>query len=506
MSKVLGSVELRDAIERLRISEPQRKIVLCHGVFDLVHPGHLEHFVEAKKYGDLLIVSITADLYINKGPNRPYFDQARRASFLSALEIVDFVYVVESDSAVDAISVVKPDFYIKGSEYEKIESDITGKMIIEKHHVESFGGKVIFTHGFTSSSTRLINELLLPQDSELRKWVKDFKQKVSLDSVNYWIDNLRTVELSVLGETIIDAYTECRPLTKSSKDPILAFHRFDTHEYLGGVLAIADSCSNWSLKTKVYSVCGRDFEARLESIGKSTDYEKYLVEFNDRPTITKHRFVDMSSMNRVFEFYQYNPEPLETDEQNQILTLLNAELNKKTLLLIADYGHGFFGETLIDSISASQAFLSVNTQANAGNRGFNTFSKYPRIDFLCLNGGELELELRKKNIDFKVEVPRIMQHKGISYAVVTLGAGGLLTFDRSGESTYTPALASRVVDKVGAGDSVLAMASMLAYLGAPKEIIGLLSSVVAAFEVSQLGHQKSLGVVEIKRFIKGLLG
>jgi sugar/nucleoside kinase (ribokinase family) len=90
--------------------------------------------------------------------------------------------------------------------------------------------------------------------------------------------------------------------------------------------------------------------------------------------------------------------------------------------------------------------------------------------------------------------------------MVTLGGGGLLTFDSSGESASTPALASKVVDKVGAGDSVLAISSMLAFLGAPKEIIGLLSSVVAAFEVSQLGHQQSMSIVSMKKYVNGMLG
>jgi sugar/nucleoside kinase (ribokinase family) len=172
---------------------------------------------------------------------------------------------------------------------------------------------------------------------------------------------------------------------------------------------------------------------------------------------------------------------------------------------LADYGHGFFGESMIKSMCDSNAFLAVNTQSNAGNRGFNTFSKYPRIDFLCLNGGELELEFRKKDLDYHLVLPRIMKEKGCKNAVVTLGGEGLLIFDRSGEFFLSPALATKVVDKVGAGDSVLAIASMLAFLDAPKEVIGLLASVVAAFEVSQLGHKKSLDIVSMKKYISSLL-
>lgn len=505
MRKILNSEELRDVITEFRKSNRDNKIALCHGVFDLVHPGHLEHLKQAKKLGNILVVSITADTFVNKGPNRPYFKQDIRASFLAALEIVNYVFVVNSASALDAINVVKPDFYVKGPDYRNLNDDITGKIEVEKTAVESLGGEMVFTDGFTSSSTRLINSALAPKDDEVGIWVRKFKKEYSTAEVHSWIDKLANVEVAILGESIIDAYTECKPLAKSSKDPILAFQRLETHQFPGGVLAIADSCSNWSLKTSVYSVCGKDFKDHLNQLNYSFPYEHNFLEIADRETIVKHRFVDVNSGYRVFEYYDYNPEEIDITVQSNLIDKLESKLNLRSLLILADYGHGFFGEFMIRELCRSGAYLCVNTQANAGNRGFNTFSKYFRIDFLCLNGGELELELRSKNLDYGEIVPKIMKEKGCKYSVVTLGGKGLLTFDNSGEASWIPALASKVVDKVGAGDSVLSMASMLAFLGAPKEIIGLLSSVVAAFEVSQLGHKDSISIVNIKRFVNGLL-
>jgi rfaE bifunctional protein nucleotidyltransferase chain/domain len=505
-NKIVNALELANTIKQIRSSTKSLSVVLCHGVFDLVHPGHLEHFQEAKKFGDTLVVSLTADSFVHKGPNRPYFDQIRRAEFLSALEIVDYVYIVEGESALDAINLVKPDVYVKGPDYRILQDDITGKIEIEKIAVEKYGGKLVFTSGFTSSSTKLINSALIPQDSEVRTWVNEFRGQFSIADVIHWIDKLSTIDVAVLGEIIIDVYTDCKPLSKSSKDPILAFQRFNTQKFLGGVLAIADSCSKWSNHTAVYSACGNDFEEHFSTFTNFGHYELNLLELKDRPTIVKHRFVDINSGNRVFEFYDYNPENLEIDLQLKVIEAIRSKLNSHSLLLLADYGHGFFGDNLIKELCSSSAFLCVNTQSNAGNRGFNTFSKYPRIDFLSLNGGELELELRKKNIDYEVIVPEIMEKNNCKYAIVTLGGDGLLTFDSSGQATRTPALASKVIDKVGAGDSVLAIASMLAYLGAPREIIGMLSSVVAAFEVSQMGHKESMSIVSMKKFVIGILG
>lgn len=94
------------------------KTVLCHGVFDLVHPGHLEHLKQAKAMGDYLIVSITADAYVAKGPGRPVFNQDLRAEFLRALGPVDMVTITEGATALKAITRYHPNIYCKGPDYK----------------------------------------------------------------------------------------------------------------------------------------------------------------------------------------------------------------------------------------------------------------------------------------------------------------------------------------------------------------------------------------------------
>ena len=490
----------------IEIRNSKKKIAMCHGVFDLLHPGHLEHFHQASNLADVLIVSTTADNFVNKGPGRPVFDLHTRMLAISRIKGVDHVIASNHPTALQNLELVKPDFYVKGSDYNNFSNDITGMIDKEAEYVSSYGGQIYFTSGFTSSSTMLINNSLLSQDSDIRKWVRNFREKWSLDETLYWIDKMKEVEVNVLGETIIDIYTACKPLAKSSKDPILAFHRFETDKFPGGVLAIGDSCEKWSKKTTVFSASGEDLENHLAEIPRKWDFDLRLVTTHDRPTIAKHRYYDVNSGNRVFEHYDFNPEPLSQESQSELIHGIEGRLEKDAVFLIADYGHGLFTEVLIDKLVKSNSFLAVNTQANAGNRGFNTIAKYPRIDFLSLNGGELELELRKKNLNYGEVVPEIMSVKKSRNAVLTLGGDGLLTFDENKDMCWTPAFASKVVDKVGAGDSVLAVASILSSLRAPKEIIGLISSVVAAFEVAQLGHAKSLDIITLKKNIKGLLG
>ncbi|HTB64475.1 MAG TPA: adenylyltransferase/cytidyltransferase family protein, partial [Opitutales bacterium] len=119
-----------------------KSIVQCHGTFDLIHPGHIYHLEEAKELGDVLVVTITAEKFVNKGPGRPYFNDPLRVRSLAALACVDYVVLVPHAAAVEAIAAVSPNIYCKGREYENAESDVTGNIRDDVAEVERHGGQV----------------------------------------------------------------------------------------------------------------------------------------------------------------------------------------------------------------------------------------------------------------------------------------------------------------------------------------------------------------------------
>jgi bifunctional ADP-heptose synthase (sugar kinase/adenylyltransferase) len=215
--------------------------------------------------------------------------------------------------------------------------------------------------------------------------------------------------------------------------------------------------------------------------------------------------VDLASSNRVFEYYNFSDRELPADINNKILSSISSEISDYDLVIAADYGHGYFSKRIVSLIEGKSLFLAINTQANAGNRGFNTIAKYSKVDLISINGSELQLELRDRNPDYIHIVPKIIKEKNASYALVTLGEDGLLVFDNKGNYEKVPALATKVIDKVGAGDSVFIIASLLAKVKAPLKVIGFLANLVAAHEVSQLGHQKSLERSDILKHSKSIL-
>ena len=159
MNKKIKNLEdLKIILDDLKVRG--KKIVHCHGVFDLLHLGHIKHFEEAKTFGDVLVVTITPDEFVHKGPNRPAFTTVLRLEALAALESIDFVAANKWPIAVETIKLIKPDIYCKGPDYKDHSEDITGKIDEEHAALDSFGGKMKYTSDITFSSSSLLNKLI----------------------------------------------------------------------------------------------------------------------------------------------------------------------------------------------------------------------------------------------------------------------------------------------------------------------------------------------------------
>src|SRR5437588_12919403 len=103
--KVLTVEEL---VARIGARPREKTVVMCHGVFDLVHPGHIRHLLYAKSKADILVASLTADAHITKANYRPFVPQDLRALNLAALEVVDYVLIDEEARPLANLARVQP--------------------------------------------------------------------------------------------------------------------------------------------------------------------------------------------------------------------------------------------------------------------------------------------------------------------------------------------------------------------------------------------------------------
>jgi rfaE bifunctional protein nucleotidyltransferase chain/domain len=157
-------LELDELAERLKDLKAQGKtIVHCHGCFDLMHPGHIKYFQASKRMGDVLVVTVSPDRYVDKGPDRPVFNERLRAESIAALECVDFVAVNKWATAEETLRLLRPNIYVKGQEFQKLQ-DKTGKIQREYDVVKEIGAEIRFTQEIVFSSTNLLNKHFLKKD------------------------------------------------------------------------------------------------------------------------------------------------------------------------------------------------------------------------------------------------------------------------------------------------------------------------------------------------------
>lgn len=470
------------------------KIGLSTGVFDVLSPGIIEHLMEARKHVDVLIVGVISDNYVDR--LAVSHDQLERLALISAISYVDYVFLFNSDNSLNAITSLKPNFFIRGTvPTGSREREVHLK---EQREVEKYGGRLIMS----SSQSKPDTDFIL-FSKELKTYLRTIKTNQLAGELNSCFEKLSRLRVLVIGETIIDQYTMVNPLGKSSKDPLLAFEIKNSSILPGGILSIAEICSRWVKEVSVISYVKTidDLSKFTDIFGQNINFR--LCEIHNRPTILKHRFVDSASDKKVFEYYNFSDQDLTLAESGLVMDK-GQDINEFDVVLVADYGHGLFTPMLREWLSKKAKFLVINTQANAGNRGYNTISKYERCDFFSLNSSELQLELRNRNLDYVLVVPEVMEKLKAQGCVLTLGGSGVMVFDNFG-FTHAPALARLIVDKVGAGDALFSISSLLATVGASKELIALLGNIVAAFEVSQLGHNSSLSLLDLRECALSIL-
>ncbi len=496
MKKILTDNQIAQTVKKLK--RKKKKISLCHGVFDIFHFGHLKHFQIAKSYSDILIVSLTSDKFVNKGKNRPIFDEDKRLKLLASLEIIDYVFISNNRSAINSINKIKPDFYFKGIEFKY--SDTTGKIGPEIKATKINGGKIIYTDDITFSSSKLINENNYSDDQ--LKFIRSSLKKSPFQKTLAHIEKLRKLKVMIIGETIIDEYNFCEVLGKSGKEPYLAIKPKKIETYLGGAAAIANHISDFVRNINLVTHIGtkneyKDFiKSKLKQNIKTNLFKKY-----NSPTIVKKRYLDHISGNKLIGVYTLNDDIDQNKKNSSLQRYIKKNINNYDLIIVSDYGHGFITDSVISAISNTKKFVSLNAQVNAANVGYHTIKKYKNINLAIINENELRHEMRNKNEDLKKLAKRLMTKINTKKLIVTRGRNGALMFQNN-KVTHCPAFANQVIDKVGAGDTMLSLLSLCIKEKMEPEIALLIGSFAGAFSVESVGNSTFINKKEFIRHLE----
>ena len=496
--------ELAEILQSLR--KKDKKIVLCHGVFDLLHIGHIRHFQQAKDLGDVLVVTLTPDHYVNKGPHRPAFPENLRAEAIAALDCVDYVSINKWPMAVETIKFLRPDFYVKGPDYKQMEKDYTGGIGLEESAIKAVGGQLIFTDDISFSSSNLINRHWSIFPKEVMDYLEDFSSRYSLDNILGWLREISSLKVLVIGESIIDEYQYCEAIGKSFKEPMLALRRFSTEKFTGGILAVGNNVANFCEEVGLISFLGVE-NSQEEFIREKLD-KKIKTQFlyrTNSPTIVKRRFVESYFFTKLLEVYEINDGALEESDNEALCSILRAEIPKYDVVIVVDFGHGMLSEEAIKLVCEHSRFLAVNAQSNAGNLGYHTIQHYRRADYLCMTESEIRIEARDRRGDLKKMILEVSERIGCDHLTVTRGKLGCLCYGKKEGFFEVPAFAGQVIDRMGAGDAFLSVTAPCIAKNAPAEVAGFIGNVVGAQAVATVGHRRPIDQVSLSKHIEALL-
>lgn len=448
-----------------------RTPVLCHGVWDILHLGHIRHLQEAAKLGDYLIVSVTADRHVKKGMGRPHFSAEQRAEALRALDCVDEVIINEDDGAWDLIRRLRPAFYVKGVDYAGSSSPGLAK---EREAIAEVGGQLKITGGMKWSSSQILKAETF--SDEVCAYLEHMKHIDAKDKILEAFEAADKKQILFVGETIIDVYRYVQGLGKASKELMLATVETGSEAFEGGILASAK-------------------QAEWKNV--------YCLTHPSTTGITKTRYVDSDFNKKLFDVYSAREISLTPDERETFRNKLQDAVGMSDVVIVNDFGHGLMGG-IERGLAGGSGFLAVNCQTNAGNAGFNLVTKYPRADYVCIDDPEARLAAGMQKEPINKVIGELTKKISCGRFLITHGRYGSQWF-HAPHSNPAPALAQGGVDTMGAGDAVMAVTAPLIASGLDMACAALVGNIVGAIKVSILGHRRHVGRDEVIQTLEALL-
>jgi bifunctional ADP-heptose synthase (sugar kinase/adenylyltransferase) len=337
-------------------------------------------------------------------------------------------------------------------------------------------------------------------------FLQELKNTTSFLDIKNEIEKLQNIEITVLGETIIDKYTYGEALNKSSKNPTLVMNIKQNQIFAGGILAIANHLSTFVKKVNIITYLGELEEYKefiLSNLQQNINF--YYIKKQHSPTIVKTRFIDSYYNQRLFETYDINQDLLSDVETDELIKLLPSKGN----ILIGDFGHGLINSHIIRHLYRKFSHICVNVQANAGNFGFNLLRKYYEGAYysaIDLNELHLLMSDRTNNIETLIK-ELIKENWTPDYLSITTGKQGAQFFNRFNlqENYSSPAMTSSVIDTVGCGDQYFAITSLLMLNKCPHKYIPFIGCVGAAIKSKITGNSQFVSKNDLLQNIEILM-
>jgi rfaE bifunctional protein kinase chain/domain len=437
----------------------QNKVIMCHGTFDIVHPGHLRHLAYAKEKADLLIASVTADEHIMKANFRPYVPQELRAANLAALEFVDFVIVDPNPTPIEHMRVLQPDYFAKG--YEYFANGVPPRTREEMDTLATYGGEMVFTPGdVVYSSSALIDaqppnlgveKLLALMDSE----------GFDFDDLRQALARLAGIRVHVVGDTIVDSYSHCSLLGATAKSPTFSVKHDVTERYAGGAAVVAKHMKAVGAEVTFSTVLGEDDLGRWvrEDLAAA---EIQVSPFMDRtrPTTHKERFI--ADGYKLLQVDRVDNRTI--SERGQTFLKDALQKTRADIVVFSDFRHGIFNRLTISSLKDAIPSAAIKVADSQVSNRWGNILDFTDFDLLTPNEREARFALGDQDSVVRPLASELFRQARCRYLILKLGERGMIGYRSPGphprEFFTVDSFVDRLVDPIGAGDALLSYAAL----------------------------------------------
>ncbi|RJP33334.1 MAG: hypothetical protein C4547_12570, partial [Phycisphaerales bacterium] len=465
-----------------------RRIVQCHGCFDIVHPGHIRYLQFARRQGDVLIVTLTGDDDVGKGPDRPYIPEDLRAENLAALEFVDYVCINSSPTAVPVLEAVAPDVYVKGHEYETSDDR---RFLAEKSVVERLGGRIIFSSGdVVFSSTRLIGRLAgegRPTQTAVQLYCDRYQ--LSRRALEATIERFRSLKVIVVGDIVLDHYVFCDTAGVASESPMLSLAYLDEAKFVGGAAIVARHLAAMGARPFLLSGVGDDDATALVRRTLAEEgVETHLIQSRGRLPAKTRYLVDETKLVKID---RAEHQPFDSRHESEAAAVLERRAAGADAVIFCDFGcgtvtGGLLGRTL-PMLRHNVGTIAADVSGARAN-----LLNFKHVDLLCPTEREVRAALNDFDSGLSSAAWNLMHQTQARHLIVTLEKRGLVAFLRRSQRRGSPDWAARLtsetlpsfaetnVDRMGCGDAMLAAATLTLAAGGTLAAAAYLGTAAAA--------------------------
>ncbi len=467
---------------------PRKKtVIICHGVFDVVHPGHVRHLAYAKTRADYLVVSITADRHIKKGTYRPHIPEDLRALNLAAFEMVDFVLIDSEATSLKNLAEIQPDYFAKGFEYTS--SGLPPATQAEAHTIEAYGGKFIFTPGdVVYSSSKFLN-LALPQVQIEKLLLLMERNDLTFNSLRNTVAKLANYHVHVIGDTIVDSYTRTTFIGGQTKTPTFSVLYQGQEDYIGGAGIVSQHLRAAGAKVTFSTVLGND-AWRDYVVAGLTESGVDLLPIIDANRPTTHKNAIIAGGYRLLKLDTLDNRPIAEGILTQLMTALANSTAQAVVM--SDFRHGLFNRMSVPALTSaipSGAFRVADSQVASR---WGNITEFKNFDLITPNEREARFALADQDSTVGRLATLLCEASGYRNLILKLGERGVFCSTnpthQSNQYFSIDSFSGNLVDAVGAGDALLAYSTLSMLATGSLVTAGIIGSMAAACECEVDGN------------------